>query len=285
MKILLLLSLLLSLFIPVQTPVRLCTKSHNSALLCATSVISVSLWLMNSEQKHTTETQRSRRLHRETSAERLFVQGTPVMSNSPLIVTTFKWSRARRTIETPEAEGNAPARAMIPQNRIFARNARANEPPGGRDPNADTIDGRSAALEKSVAESRAPKPKPMDGYLYRIKVQNTIKKVVEIVFWEYQFQDPANPDLVTRRQFLCGVNIPEGKSKDLEGFSLSGPSDVVDVQTLNSGGALKENVLINRIEYSDGTIWQRRAWNLAEVKSTYDRVLREPWLPGTCKGL
>ncbi|HEY0723104.1 MAG TPA: hypothetical protein VGD41_03750 [Pyrinomonadaceae bacterium] len=205
--------------------------------------------------------------------------------DSPLTVNSFKWTRARRTIETPEVEGNAPARAMIPQNRIFARTARINDPAGTRDPNGDTIDGRSAALEKSVAESRAPKPKPMDGYAYRIKVQNTIKKVVEIVFWEYQFRDPANPDVVARRQFLCGVNIPEGKSKELEGFSLSGPSDVVDVKTLDSGAAFKESAVINRVEYSDGTIWQRKAWSLAEVKSSYERALREPWLPGMCKGL
>lgn len=210
---------------------------------------------------------------------------TPVLTNSPLTVTSYKWTRARRTIEAPEAQGNSPQREMIPQNRIFARTARVNDPAGSRDPNGDTIDGRSAALEKSVAESRSPKPKPMDGYAYHIKVQNTIKKVVETIFWEYQFQDPANPELVTRRQFLCAVNISEGKTKDLEGFSLSGPSDVVDVQTLNSGVALKENVLINRIEYSDGTVWQRKAWNLAEVKGSYERVLREPWLPGTCKGL
>lgn len=210
---------------------------------------------------------------------------TPVLTNSPLTVTSYKWTRARRTIEVPEAEGNAPQRAMIPQNRIFARSARVNDTADNRDPNADTVDGRSAALEKSVAESRSPKPKPMDGFVYRIKVQNTIKKVVETVFWEYQFQDPANPDLVTRRQFLCGVDIPEGKTKELEGFSLSGPSDVVDVKTLNSGAAFKENIVINRIEYSDGTIWQRKAWNLAEVKGSYQRVLREPWLPGMCKGL
>jgi len=210
---------------------------------------------------------------------------TTVLSNSPLTVTNFKWTRARRTIETPAVEGNAPQRAMMPQNRIFARNQRANEPPGARDPNADTVDGRSAALEKSVAESRAPKPKPMDGYAYRIKVQNTTTKLVEVVFWEYQFQDPANPDLLARRQFLCGVNIAAGKGKELEGFSLSGPSDVVDVNTLNSGAAVKENVVINRIEFSDGAVWQRKAWNLADVKDSYERVLREPWLPGMCKGL
>jgi len=43
--------------------------------------------------------------------------------------------------------------------------------------------------------------------------------------------------------------------------------------------------LVNRVEYSDGSIWQRKAWNLAKVKGSYERVLREPWLPGMCKGL
>jgi hypothetical protein len=217
----------------------------------------------------------------------LIPQQTPVVNNddAPLTVTNFKWSRARRTVEAAEVEGNAPARAMIPQNRNFARNSRINDPQGVRDPNADTLDGRSAAMEKSVAEARAPKAEPKDGYAYRIKVQNTAQKVVEIVFWEYQFHDPADPKLVSRRQFLCGVNIPAGKGKDLEGFSLSGPSDVVNVKTLDSGATFKENVLINRVEYSDGSIWQRKAWNLAEVKGTYERVLREKWLPGMCKGL
>ena len=204
---------------------------------------------------------------------------------APLTVTNFKWSRARRVPPTQEVEGNAPVRAVIPQNKIFARNARINEPPGARDPNDDTLDGRSAALEKSVAESRTPQPEPVDGFAYRIKVQNQTTKAVEAVFWEYRFQDPANPDQLSRRQFLCGVNIGAGKGKELEGFSRSGPSDVVNVKTLNSGTPFKETVLINRIEYTDGSMWQRKTWNLGEVKASYERVLREPWLPGMCKGL
>ena len=207
--------------------------------------------------------------------------------DSPLAVANFKWTRARRTVDTPPAEGTSPARAMIPQNRNFARNARVNDPQGVRDPNGDTLDGRSEAIEKSVAEARAPKAQPMDGYLYRIKVQNPATKIVEIVFWEYQFQDPAQPDLIARRQFLCGVSIPAGKGKDLEAFSLAGPSDVVDVKTLadDAKNPFKEDVLINRVEFSDGSIWQRKDWNLAEVKVSFDRVLREQWVPGTCKGL
>jgi hypothetical protein len=205
--------------------------------------------------------------------------------NSPLKVTSYKWSHARQKIELPSAQGTVPpAQQMIPQNRNFARNARINDPQGVRDPNADTVDGRSAALERSVADSRAPQTKTMDGFAYRIKVQNQSANIVEIVFWEYQFQDPAQPDLIARRQFLCGVNIPGGKGKELEGFTLSGPSDVINVKTLASN-TFKETVLINRVEYSDGSIWQRKGWNLAEVKGSYERVLREQWVPGTCKGL
>lgn len=209
----------------------------------------------------------------------------PAVNNdgAPMTVTSFKWSRARQKVDAPPVEGNPPASAMIPQNRNFSRNARVNDPAGVRDPNQDTLDGRSAAMEKSVAESRA-KSKTMDGYLYRIKIQNASPKVAEIVFWEYRFVDPANPELIARRQFLCGVNIPANKGKDLEGFSLSGPSDVVSVQTL-ADNAFKEDVLINRVEFSDGSIWQRKGWNLADVKASYERVLREQWVPGTCKGL
>jgi hypothetical protein len=106
------------------------------------------------------------------------------------------------------------------------------------------------------------------------------------VFWEYQFHDPADPSLVARRQFLCGVSIQGDKSKDLEAFSLSGPS-VVSASTLanKAENPFKEKVLINRVEYDDGSIWQRKGWSLAEVKASYERVLREQWVPGMCKGL
>lgn len=210
---------------------------------------------------------------------------TPAGNSSPMSITSFKWTRARQKVDSQPAEVSVPERQVIPQNKNFARNARMNEPRGARDPNQDTLDGRSAALEKSVQESRKTNSEPRDGYAYRIKVKNEVKQVAEVVFWEYQFYDTANPSLVARRQFLCGVNIRPDKDKELEGFSLSGPSDVVSVAALADKSRFKESVLVNRVEYADGSIWQRKDWNLKEVKASYDRVLREPWLPGQCKGL
>ena len=210
---------------------------------------------------------------------------------SSVVVLGFKWSRTHSSVKPPNPAATAPAtpaREMLPINKNFQRNARANDPRGARDPNEDTIDGRSAAIEKIVQESRTPPPKDVDNYEYLVKIQNGGKRVVEIVFWEYQFADPSNPANVSRRQFLCGVNIKPNKEKELQAFSLSGPSEVISVGSLAnaSGNVFQEKVLINRVEYADGSTWQRKDWNPAEIKLTYQRALATPWNAGEmCRGL
>lgn len=206
---------------------------------------------------------------------------------SSIAVLNARWFKDRQVFEKPAAETTAPAAAMTSANKNFERNRRINDPAGVRDPNADSMDGRSAAMEKAVQESRKPKPKPVDGFAFRVKVQNTSAKVVEVVFWEYQFQETANPAIMARRQFLCGVNIKPNKDKELSAFSLSGPSDVVSADGLSNKSAnlFQEKVVINRVEYSDGSIWQRKDWNFAEVKSSIARAVSTPWGPEMCRGL
>jgi hypothetical protein len=207
---------------------------------------------------------------------------------TPVVVLGFKWDKRRQIIENPDSAADvAPVRAVIQDNKILERNARAQIPAGARDPNEETIDGRSAALEKSVQESRSPKAKPVDGFEYRAKVQNASKKVMEIVFWEYQFTETANPATVVRRQFICAVNIKPDKEKELLAFSVSGPSDVISVGSLSSksGKLFQEKVLINRVEYADGSIWQRKDWNFGEVKTTLAIATSTPWKSEMCRGL
>ena len=210
-----------------------------------------------------------------------------VSQDCSVSVSSFKYVKARQVHEKLATEETGPARAMIPENKNYPRNARINLPVGARDPNEDTIDGRSAALEKIVQESRTPQTKPVDGFAFRVKVQNQSTKAVEIIFWEYQFIDTANPAAVTRRQFLCGVNIRPDKAKELQAFGLSGPSEVVSVGTLanKSGTPFQENVVINRVEYADGSIWQRKGWNFAEIGLAYRRAVGTPWGTEMCRGL
>jgi hypothetical protein len=208
--------------------------------------------------------------------------------DSQVAVLGFKWSKTRHTFEKLDSASNpGPAAAMIPANKNYQRNVRINDPAGTRDPNLDTVDGRSAAMEKIVQESRTPPAKSVDGFAYRVKLQNVSLKPIEIIFWEYQFINPADPKVTARRQFLCAVNIKPEKTFEIKAFSLSGPSDVVTVESLagNKDGLFKENVVINRVEYQNGAIWQRKDWDFSEIKLTYQRAVATPWGTEMCRGL
>jgi hypothetical protein len=213
---------------------------------------------------------------------------TDPQEGSSVTVVSLKWSRTRQNISASNPSTTGPAPAMTTDNKNFQRNTRVNDPAGVRDPNGDTADGRSAALEKSTQESRTPKGTPVDGFTYLVNVQNTSKKVIEILFWEYQFSDPANPANVTRRQFLCGVNIKSDKQKELRAFDMSGPGEAVSAGSVANppGKGFLEKVVINRVEYADGSTWTRKDWNAVEIKLTYKRAMATPWNPGEmCRNL
>ncbi len=186
--------------------------------------------------------------------------------SSPVTVVSFKWIKDRKAIENAVSVSSSPAPAMIAANKNFEKQRRINAPAGERDPNADTLDGRSAELDRIVQQSR--EPQPVEGFTYLVKVQNGRAKPVQNIFWEYQFKESANPTNVTRRQFLCSARINPEKEKDLQVFSLSGPSNVVNVKSLAKGSAnqFQETVLINRVEFTDGTFWQRQDWDVNDLK-------------------
>lgn len=206
-------------------------------------------------------------------------------TDNSLTVVSFKWSPVRRIPKREELPNMAPPPEMTAGNKNAGRVARINNPQIP-DPNEQTIDGRSAAIEKIVQESRVANPKPIDGFLYETRVRNGSTKQIEIVFWEYQFIDQTNT-LVARHQFLCGVKIKPDREKDLSTFSLLRPSEVINAATAGDKNAspFRERVLINRIEYSDGSISQRRDWNFAEIKMSYKRAIETPWEGEMCRGL
>jgi hypothetical protein len=218
---------------------------------------------------------------------------TPVsalQSNSgdgaPVNVVSAKWTKTRQKVEKTDAGGSTPAAALTSADKNFARERRVNDPAGVRDPNADTLDARSAAMDKAVRAARTP-PVEVEGYDYRVKVQNATQKAVEVLYWEYQFEETANPSNLTRRQFLCGVQIKGGKEKELQAFGGSGPAGVVSAESLANKAAnpFAERVRINRVEYADGSIWQRKDWNYGEVRDSIRRAVSTPWGAEMCRAL
>jgi len=206
-----------------------------------------------------------------------------------LVVLSHKWSKTRRvTARVTPNEPPPPAPSLTDTARRNAeRSERVTDSGGPRQPTTGlSIDARAAALEKIVRDSRTEPSKSLNGFSYQLRLKNESAKQIEVVFWEYQFIDPAAPEVPVRRQFLCGLNLKTGREKDLTAFSLSGSSKVVSAQSLaeKTEKPPQERVLINRVEYADGTIWQRKDWSFAEIRLSYRNAIATPWTE-MCRGL
>lgn len=190
----------------------------------------------------------------------------PGDQRNPVVVVSASWARERQSSDKAVQSAVGPAPAITKESKNFERQKRINDPVGMRDPNADTLDSRGSELERIVQQSR--EAAPVDGYLYQVKIQNMSPKVIQNVFWEYRFIEVANTTNVTQRRFMCGGEIKPERQKDLQIFSLAGPSEVVNVKNLakDTGKGFRAAVIINRVEYADGTFWERNGWSLDALK-------------------
>jgi hypothetical protein len=211
----------------------------------------------------------------------------PAKDNSTVTVVSFKWSTIHETYKKQDAPTSSPPPEMTAANKSAARAARVNNPMIP-DPNENTIDGRSAAMEKAVQEARnTPGRSSADRFEYVARIRNAADKPIDVIFWEYEFIDPANSNSLTRRHFLCGVKIKPNKELELQAFSLLGPSQVIQAATSpnKAHDPLQEKVVINRVEFVDGTIWQRRDWKFSEIRESYRRAVDNPWEGEMCRAL
>jgi hypothetical protein len=209
------------------------------------------------------------------------------VSQDPVSVVSSRWFRTVKPVQKPSPTAGGPSRPMSPDDKYFQRTARAARTDNPQDPYQESMDGRSAAIDKAVQESRTPKADDVTGYTYIAEMQNDSGKTIAVVFWEYEFVEIANPANVVRRQFLCALKIKTGERQELSAFTLHGPSDSVAVESLakSSEKLFNEKAQINRIELSDGAIMQRHDWKFADVKEAVKRATSTPWGKETCRAL
>jgi hypothetical protein len=112
--------------------------------------------------------------------------------------------------------------------------------------------------DKKAARSAIPE----GAYTYQIQleVKNTGANVVKYLIWE--FRPTAMSDDYEPKQYLCKLQVkPKGK-KVLEVWTPYAPVKVVRADI--RADALKDGeVVINKIEYADGTVWKKPDWNFA----------------------
>ncbi len=200
---------------------------------------------------------------------------TETQKGSGLVVLKFSCGRYEatghmiRSVQEPDPPMNEPIRI----NQI-----KGNEPQEviNRRDLQERRDQMKAA-EINAARSGQPQSKL---YFYHLEVKNTSLKVVKSFAWAYQPGESPDP---SDRQFFCVVKAKPNEAKGFDLYAPLAPSRVVDAS--KAGDKPKENsigsVVINKIEYADGSGWKRPGWNPA----TFSADATEKVATGKCIGL
>ena len=114
------------------------------------------------------------------------------------------------------------------------------------------------ATPSTSNEPHAPN-RPYVLYTYQAKVRNTGTKEVRKLVWEYVFFEPGTQKEVGRRRNENRVNIRPGKTVSVWVRSLSPPTDTISVTQTNKKmrDQYTEQVVIQKVEFADGTVWLR----------------------------
>jgi hypothetical protein len=184
----------------------------------------------------------------------------PSSSTGPsVIVLRSRWRAAspspaldRDPLEVNERQAN------LQQGIVKAINAnqvrvKADQPPV-QIPTVGTLPNTPPNVR---SHTLTPGYRPSAAYTYEIRVRNTGTKTIRKLVWAYALTDPAVGNLRSH-EYKSNTKIRPGRIKNL--FADGGPPrGVVSVnqvsQSQPEGSA--DQVIIERVEYADGSVWTR----------------------------
>jgi hypothetical protein len=169
-------------------------------------------------------------------------------------ILKYSWTKERirqRPSMLPLASSGELIRQSRSEAQLAAARNSANKGAAGKIETQITND------EQATAKARQTAP-PEDGYRYAVKLRNNGNKVIKSIDWDYLFLDPDTSIVVSRHQFTSDDTIKPGKSKEISVLYLNPPVKTVSVKMLNkkSPANYREQVMLIRIQYSDGSVWQ-----------------------------
>ena len=169
-----------------------------------------------------------------------------------LTVVKFSWSKQRQSsdlihgADDPGPSMNEPVSVIQPE--------RKNEPAEVK--NRRDIQERRAAMADAERNANSSTPRRQDYYMLRLEVKNVGQNTTKSIVWEFQpTVQTADQEL---KQYICKIKAKPKESKAFELMSPFAPVKVVSADKKVQEG----KVVINRIEYADGSVWKRKGWSV-----------------------
>lgn len=157
---------------------------------------------------------------------------------------------------SPPPTGGSPDYAQ----RVAVNQARMNEHTSARNSGLNPAPPVLLSLPSIPAEPPLV-VRPFSGFIYEFTVQNNGPKTIRQVAFEYSFTDPETQRKIGRRNYKSNVKIRPGMTAKLVVRSYLRPVGTIDARQAgqNLNDASPEQVVIQKIKYDDGFVWQRPA--------------------------
>ena len=182
-----------------------------------------------------------------------------------LVVLKFSWAKEVqiREINRVVPDSGPPTNEPMPINEA-------------RDSQGDVRNKRDLATRRAELDENErnlkDSQKRSDSYRIHLEVKNEGLAIVKSFIWEYRPR--AAPIDYQARQFVCVVNAQPDERKKLDFVVPFAPARVVNANP-KSAKLDDGEVIINRVEYDDGSDWKRKGWS---------RQLQSPALNGLRNG-
>jgi hypothetical protein len=182
-----------------------------------------------------------------------------------MVVQKFAWDTIRANSDLIHSALD-PGPAMNEPVGI-APPPRANEPQEVK--NRRDMNERRADMAATQNAAQQSNQRRQDQYLLHLEVKNVGTSVIKSIVWEYQpSSETVNYEL---RQYVCTMKAKPKESKTFELLSPYNPVKVVQADA-KTGQPKDGKVVINRIEYADGSIWKRKGWSVIIPSDFTDKM-------------
>ncbi|HSE17855.1 MAG TPA: hypothetical protein VLB46_12440 [Pyrinomonadaceae bacterium] len=177
-------------------------------------------------------------------------------SDPALELVKYSWSKERLNWEgNPFGGPNENFHQMQFRTRSEKRVSdakRSNSPEVGKFEKEAKAD---AAIVENANKQSAP---PRYYFMYRASMKNLSTKAIKEIDWDYIFLDAGTGEELDRRQFTSVQNIGPGKQKELTFTLPTPPTRRISVYSLDKKekAGLGEKVIIVRVTYADGSVWE-----------------------------
>jgi hypothetical protein len=182
--------------------------------------------------------------------------------DADVVVTKFNWTKIRmngdliHSAMDPGPPMNEPIRIKPPEPRNESQEIK----------NRRDMNERRAEM-RATSDAAKTSQQDYDRYLLQLEVKNVGPNPIKSIVWEYQ--PTAKAADYELRQYVCNIKAKPNETKKFELVSPTNPVKVIqaDVET---GKTKDGKVVINRIDYADGSIWKRKGWSMLIPSETFN---------------